>query len=83
MLTLLASLILLFVYQNAFSQVASNRNWIDTEINYTDSNGNVAKIIHSFPKGGGEVYKNGEKYSYVVFWTRVKNPLFHYIYQLR
>ena len=38
MLTLLASFILLFVYQNAFSQVASNRNWIDTEINYTDTN---------------------------------------------
>jgi len=73
LLTLLTSFILWFVYLNAFSQVTSNRNWIDKEINYTDSNGNVAKIIHSFPRGGGEVYKNGKKYSYVVFWTRVFN----------
>jgi hypothetical protein len=70
---LLASLILWFVYLNAYSQVASNRNWVDSDLKFTDSKGNVAKIIHSFPRGGGEVYKNGKKYSYVVFWTRVFN----------
>lgn len=73
MLKLLVSVILLFVNLNAYSQVASNRNWVDSALKFTDAKGNVAKFIHSFPRGGGEVYKNGEKYSYVVFWTRVFN----------
>jgi len=73
LLKLLASFILWFVYLNAYSQVASNRNWVDSALKLTDAKGNVAKFIHSFPRGGGEVYKNGKKYSYVVFWTRVFN----------
>jgi hypothetical protein len=31
------------------------------------------KFIHSFPRGGGVVHKNGNEYSYVVFWTRLLN----------
>lgn len=64
---------MLFVYQNAFSQSESTRNWVDSELKLTDANGNSVKFINSFPRGGGVVYKNGEKYSYVVFWTRVNN----------
>ena len=51
----------------------ATRNWIDSEVKYTDSKGNLVKFIHSLPKGGGQVYHNGKKYSYVVFWTRVFN----------
>jgi hypothetical protein len=69
----LASFILLFVYLNSNSQKLPERNWVDSELEYKDSNGNLAKFIHSFPRGGGEVYKDGKKYSYVVFWTRVFN----------
>jgi len=70
---LVVSFILLFVYLNSNSQVGQTRNWVDSELKHTDSKGNLAKFIHSFPRGGGVVYKNGKKYSYVVFWTRVYN----------
>jgi hypothetical protein len=30
-------------------------------------------MTNSLPKGGGVVYQNGKKYSYVVFWTRMSN----------
>lgn len=70
---LLVSFILLFVYLNANSQVGLTRNWVDSELKHTDSKGNLVKFTNSFPKGGGVVYKNGKKYSYVVFWTRVYN----------
>ncbi len=70
---LLVPFILLFVYLNANGQSVSTRIWIDSELEHKDSKGNLAKFIHSFPRGGGVVYKNGIKYSYVVFWTRVFN----------
>jgi hypothetical protein len=70
---LLVSIILLFVYLNSYGQSESTRNWVDSELKYTDSKGNLVKFINSFPRGGGVVYKNGKKYSYVVFWTRVYN----------
>ena len=68
---IVASFILLLAYLNATGQ--ATRNWIDSEVKYTDSKGNLVKLIHSFPKGGGQVNHNGKKYSYVVFWTRVFN----------
>ena len=64
---------LLFVFLNAKGQTAPARNWIDSEIKYTDPEGNLVNFTHSLPKGGGVAYKNGKKYSYVVFWTRVFN----------
>lgn len=63
----------LFLYVNSYGQSESKRNWVDSELKHTDANGNSVKFINSFPRGGGVVYKNGEKYSYVVFWTRVNN----------
>lgn len=69
----LVSIVLLFVYLNVFSQSESTRNWVDSELKHTDANGNSVKFINSFPRGGGVVYKNGVKYSYVVFWTRMFN----------
>ncbi|MEI8111299.1 MAG: hypothetical protein WCH59_09945 [Chitinophagia bacterium] len=70
---ILVSFILLLAYQNASSQVGPTRNWTDSEVKYTDSKGNLVKFIHSLPRGGGVVYKNGKKYGYVVFWTRIIN----------
>jgi hypothetical protein len=68
---LVASFILLLACLTTTGQ--ATRNWIYSEVKYTDSKGNLVKLIHSFPKGGGQVYHNGKKYSYVVFWTRVFN----------
>lgn len=70
---LLALFILLFVNLHANGQSVSTRNWVDSELEHKDSNGNLVKFIHSFPRGGGVAYKDGKKYSYVVFWTRVFN----------
>jgi hypothetical protein len=70
---LLASIILLLAYLNAAGQVGPTRNWIDSEVKFTDSKGNLVKFIHSLPKGGGQVYYKGKKYGYVVFWTHVIN----------
>jgi hypothetical protein len=70
---LLASFILLLAYLNATGQVGPTRNWIDSEVKFTDSKGNLVKFIHSLPKGGGQVFHNGKKYAYVVFWTHVIN----------
>lgn len=64
---------LLFLYLNPKSQTGPIRNWVDSEKTHTDSKGNSVKFIHSLPKGGGVVYKNGKKYGYVVFWTRILN----------
>ena len=61
------------LYLNATSQVGTIRNWVDSEIRQTDSKGNAVMITQSLPKGGGVVYQNGKKYSYVVFWTRLTN----------
>ena len=70
---LLVLVFLLFAYLNSNGQVGPTRNWVDSELKYIDSKGNLAKFINSYPRGGGVVYKNGKKYSYVVFWTRVFN----------
>ena len=70
---LLVLVFLLFAHLNSNSQVGPTRNWVDSELKYTDAKGNMAKFINSFPRGGGVVYKNGKKYSYVVFWTRLFN----------
>ena len=70
---LLVSFILLFVYLNSYGQSESIRNWVDSELKLTDAKGNLVKFINCLPRGGGVVYKNGKKYSYVVFWTRVYN----------
>ena len=70
---LVASVFLLFVYLNANGQVGPPRNWVDSEVKHTDSNGNSVMMTNSLPKGGGVVYQNGKKYGYVVFWTRMSN----------
>lgn len=64
---------LLYFYVNVQSQTNPTRNWIDSEIKYTDSKGNLVNFTHGLPRGGGMVQKNGEKYSHVVFWTRIQN----------
>jgi hypothetical protein len=64
---------LLFAFLTSIGQTGPIRNWVDSEKTHTDSKGNSVKFIHSLPKGGGLVYKNGKKYGYVVFWTRVIN----------
>ena len=70
---LFISVFLLFVYLNAKGQVGPPRNWVDSEVKHTDSNGNSVMMTNSLPKGGGVVYQNGKKYGYVVFWTRMSN----------
>ena len=70
---LLVSAFFLFVYLNANGQVGPIRNWVDSEVKLTDSRGNTVMVTHSLPKGGGEVYQNGKKYGYVIFWTRISN----------
>ena len=70
---LLVLIFLLFSYLNSNGQVGPLRNWVDSEVKHTDSKGNTVMMTNSLPKGGGVVYKNGIKYSYVVFWTRVFN----------
>jgi hypothetical protein len=70
---LLISVLLSLVYVNTNAQVGPTRNWVDSEVNYTDSKGNTITVTNSLPKGGGVVDKNGKKYGYRVFWTRIRN----------
>jgi hypothetical protein len=49
------------------------RNWIDTEVNYSLANQKDLIFTHSLPKGGGQYYLKGIKYSHVIFWTRIQN----------
>jgi hypothetical protein len=71
---LFSAVFLFFVYLNANGQVGPIRNWVDTEVNLTDSRGNTVMVTNSLPKGGGVVvYQNGKKYGYVNFWTRMSN----------
>lgn len=71
---LFTTFILLLSYLNSNGQINPTRNWVDSEVKYTDSAGNSVMITNSLPKGGGDYkYYNGKKYSYVIFWTRVKN----------
>lgn len=71
---LLTTFILLTICLSAMAQTPRTVKWVDTEVKYTDSLGRAVMIHSSFPKGGGG-YTNvaGEKYSYVIFWTRVIN----------
>ena len=70
---LLTTIILLTICSTAMSQ-SQTRNWIDTEVKYTDSSGRVVIVYSSLPKGGGGYTDStGRKYSYVIFWTRVIN----------
>jgi len=67
------SVLLWFVHLNSIGQSESTRNWVDSEVKYTYSKGNSVAFTHSFPRGGGVVHKDGKKYPYIVFWTRVYN----------
>lgn len=70
---ILLALILFLVDVKTYGQTGPTRNWVDSEVKYTDPKGNIVGFTNSLPKGGGVVSHNGEKYSYVVFWTRVIN----------
>lgn len=70
---LLILIFFLFVYINANSQVGPIRNWVDSEVKYTDSKGKSVMITNSLPKGGGVADINGKKIGYRVFWTRIRN----------
>ena len=71
---LLTTFILTTIYLTAIGQTSPTRNWIDSEVKYTDSKGRVLTVHSSLPKGGGG-YTNssGKRYSYVIFWTRLIN----------
>jgi len=68
-----ASFILFLFYISTYGQVGPTRNWVDSEVKLTDSNGNTVMVTNSLPRGGGVAYQNGKKYGYVVFWTRMSN----------
>jgi len=71
---LLATSLLFTICLTAKAQTSPARNWIDSEVNYTDSAGKVLKVYSSFPRGGGGYTDaTGKRYSYVIFWTRVVN----------
>ena len=71
---LLTTFILSTICLTVVAQTTPTRNWVDTEVKYTDSAGKVIKVYNSYPKGGGEYINSGGKdYSYVIFWTRVVN----------
>jgi len=66
-------LFLFLFYISTYGQVGPTRNWVDSEVKLTDSNGNTVMVTNSLPRGGGVAYQNGKKYGYVVFWTRMSN----------
>ena len=71
---LLIAFTLLLICLNTRAQIPATRNWVDTEVRYSDSTGKAVMVYNSLPKGGGEyVHYAGKRYSYVVFWTRVVN----------
>ncbi|MEY3500055.1 MAG: hypothetical protein RL308_1724 [Bacteroidota bacterium] len=70
---LFSTFLLILLSLNLNGQSVQNRNWVDSEVNYTDSKRNTITVTNSLPKGGGVVDKNGEKYGYRVFWTRIRN----------
>ena len=70
---LLTTLLLLSISPNVLTQTTV-RNWVHTEEQYSDADGNTLTITNSFPKGGGTYTDSeGNTYSYVVFWYRVTN----------
>lgn len=71
---LIATSLLLTIGSTIIAQVTPTRNWVDTEVRYTDSVGKTVKVYNSYPKGGGGYINSGGKdYSYVIFWTRIVN----------
>lgn len=71
---LLTTLILVTICLAAIGQTSSTRNWVDSEVKYTDSIGKVVIVHSSLPKGGGGYLNLDEKkYSYVIFWARLIN----------
>ena len=71
---LLMTSLLIASWLAAVGQPSSTRNWIDTEVTWTDSAGNAIRITNSLPKGGGRYTgAPGKTYSYVIFWTRIIN----------
>lgn len=70
---ILVTFILFLVFLKATGQVGPTRNWVDSEAKYADVSGNSVMFTNSLPKGGGVKYYNGQKYSYVIFWTRIQN----------
>ncbi len=71
---LLTTIILISICLTAFGQTTTARNWIDTEVTYSDSIGNALSITNSLPKGGATYTDPARNtYSYVVFWYRVTN----------
>jgi hypothetical protein len=71
---LLTTFILSTICLTVMAQTSPTRTWVDTEVKYTDSYGKVIMVYNSLPKGGGGyIDLAGEKYSYVIFWTRVVN----------
>jgi len=70
---ILFALILFLVDVKTYGQAGPTRNWVDSEVKFTDPKGNIVRFTNSLPRGGGVVFHNGEKYGYVVFWNRVIN----------
>lgn len=71
---LLTTFILLTKCLSVVAQTTPERNWVDTEVKYTNSTGQIIRVYNSYPKGGGEYLNSGgNDYSYVIFWTRVVN----------
>ena len=71
---LLTTFILFTICLTVVAQTTPTRNWVDTEVKYTDSLGKAIKVYSSYPKGGGGYINSGGKdYSYVIFWTRIVN----------
>ncbi len=58
---LMMTFILFTVCLTATAQITSTRNWVDTEVKYTDSVGNVILVHNSYPKGGGGTLIQPEK----------------------
>ena len=71
---LLTTIIFIGIALTAIAQNPATRKWVDTEVKFTDSVGNVVMVHNSFPKGGGSYTDAaGTKYSYVIFWFRLIN----------
>ena len=71
---LLLGFVLMIICSTAIGQTPPTRSWVDSEVKYTDSLGNIIMVYNSLPRGGGSFIElEGKKYSYVIFWTRVIN----------
>lgn len=74
MMRLLTTLLLFTICLTAKAQTSPTKNWVDSEVKYTDSAGKAVMVHSSFPKGGGGYTDStGKRYSYVIFWSRVIN----------